>query len=101
MNSIKEYQEAFADAAKKKFPKNVNWTQKDRLLSMQRQLADIGAAIQKEEGIYDHKSIHNTANHCVANLLADLLLLADDRRIDLDEELELTLEWFQSDKNLG
>jgi hypothetical protein len=96
MKSLKEYQKTIAEGAAIKFPNNSRWTAKDRLLSVQRQVADIGAALQKEEGIYDHKSIHNTTNHAIAALLADTLLLVDMRKFDIDEELGKAVDWYQS-----
>lgn len=96
--TLKEYQQAIAAGAAKKFPGNNKWTQKDRLLSMQRQLSDIGAALQKEEGIYNHKSIHNSTNHSIAALIADALLLVEERRFDIEAEMDEAVKWYQDKK---
>ena len=96
MQTLKEYQKAFSTAAAKKFPINAKWNQKDRVLSIQRQLADVGGALQKEEGIYTHDNhAYNDTDHRIAALIADILILVDSRGFDIDTELAEVLKWYQ------
>jgi hypothetical protein len=88
MKTLQEWQKAFAAAARGKFPNNHGWTQQDRLLSILRQLADVSGAIQKEARIYASKNhAHEDPNHRIAALPADILILCDTRRFDLDSKL--------------
>lgn len=104
MKSLKDYQEAFADAVrtnKAKFPHNDKWTAKDRMLSMQRQLADIGAAMHKNEGIYDKEEIKTDTGQRIAGLIADTLLLCEKLTndeiyiVDIDKEVDQALKWYR------
>lgn len=97
MRTITDWQKEFAKEAKRKFPANAKWSQKDRLLSIDRQLADVGGALQKEEGIYNHDNhAYENPNHRIAATIADLLLLVDSRNFNLDEELDKVLDWYKS-----
>jgi len=97
MRSLKEWQDQFASAATAKFPNNTNWSEKDRVLSILRQLADISGALQKEEGILPSSNhAHEDPDHRIAALIADVLILVDERGYNLDEELEKVLTWYQS-----
>jgi len=94
--SLSEWQREFGEAARRKFRNTKKWDQQDRVLSILRQLADVGGAIQKEQSIFpsrDHG--HERPNHRIAALIADILILCDERRLDLYAELEEVLEWFR------
>lgn len=96
MKNLSEWQKEFGEAAKKKFPNVKDWDQQDRLLSVLRQLADVGGAIQNEQDIFPSKDhAHTDPNHRIAALLADILILCDERGLDLDVELGKVLEWFR------
>jgi hypothetical protein len=67
------------------------------LLSILPQFGDVGAAIQKEQGIFasnDHG--HDDPNHRIAALIADILILCDERKLDLDTELGEVMDWFRT-----
>ena len=96
MKTLSERQKEIVDAARRKFPNIENWNQQDRLLSVLRQLADVGGAIQNEQGIFPSKDdAHTDPNHRIAALIADILVLCHERNLDLDFELGRVLEWFR------
>ncbi|MFA6256685.1 MAG: hypothetical protein WCT29_00010 [Candidatus Paceibacterota bacterium] len=98
MKNIKEWQKEFIKASNN-FPTNEKWKEQDRLLSILRQLADVGGGIQKEQGVYNHPNkAYDDPNHRIAALIADILILAGKRNFDLDGELQKVLDWYQ-DKN--
>lgn len=94
MKSIQEWQKIISESAKKKFPNN-NWDQLRRVQSITEQLGDVKAAIQVEQGLLksdDHA--HQNPDHRIAALIADILILAEERGTDVEEELGKVLEWF-------
>ena len=94
MRSIAEWQKAFGAAAERKFPDS-GWSQSDRLSSIRRQLEDVEAALKVESGEArsdDHA--HQDPNHRIAALIADILILAEERGADIETELQKILEWF-------
>jgi hypothetical protein len=96
MKSLQEYQKAFAEAAKKKFDTYDMWDTKDRVLSVQRQLADVSGGLQKEEGIFPHlNKAYDNPDHRIAASIADLLILVDMRGFDIEKELEEVLKWYR------
>jgi hypothetical protein len=97
MKTLAEWQKEFGEAAKEKFPNISAWDQQDRLLSILRQFADVGGAIQKEQGLMDSKDHgHDDPNHRIAAVIADVLILCDERKLDLDTELGKVLDWFRT-----
>ncbi len=98
MKTIQEWQKNFATAAKNKFPNK--WDQKDRLFSILRQLADVGRGIQWEMGSYkmteEEEKHYKSVNHRIAALIADILILCEERKTDLEKELDEVLKWYQS-----
>ena len=96
MKTIKKWQKEFAKAAVRKFPANKKWKEQDRLLSILRQLADVGGGIQKEKNIFPHPNkAYDDPNHRLAALLADILILVDKRGFNLDKELGEVLKWYK------
>jgi len=95
MRSIAEWQEALKMAAERKFP-NSGWDEVRRLQSIQEQLDDVKAAIELERGqrVSDDYAHHNP-NHRIAALIADTLILAEERGADIEGELEKVLAWFE------
>lgn len=90
--TFKEWQKLLAEAANRKYPVNARWTEQDRFLSITRQLADVGAEIQYEQGVYPHRK--GEADHRIAALIADVLILAQMRGADIDTEMERVLEFY-------
>jgi len=94
--TLSEWQEKFGEAARNKFPNIEDWNHQDRLLSILRQLGDVGGAIQKEQDIFSSENhAHDRPNHRIAALIADVLILCDKRGLDLDCEFREVLEWYQ------
>ena len=96
MKTIHEWQKIIAESANRKFPSNVNWSDLDRVKSIEEQLMDVKAAIQVEQGLLksnDHA--HQDPGHRIAALIADILILAEMRNTDVEKELEKVLEWFK------
>jgi isocitrate dehydrogenase kinase/phosphatase len=95
MKSIAEWQKAFKAAADQKFP-DANWDDVRRTQSIQEQLDDVKVALQVERG--EHTSdnhAHTDANHRIGALVADILILAEQRGADVEMELEKALAWFE------
>lgn len=96
MKTLQEWQKEFADAAMKKFPNNIKWVEQDRVLSILRQLADVGGAIQKEQGLLKSDNhAHENPNYRIACLIADIFILCEKRKINLEEELDKVLDWYK------
>ena len=83
---IREWQDLFVVAMNKRFP--TEWTPEQRLLAIQRQLADVSQTIQFGElgGISLHQRI--------AAILPDLFMLCEQHSVNLNEELPKVLAWF-------
>jgi hypothetical protein len=97
MTSIRKWQKDFSKAALKKFPANKKWNEQDRILSILRQLADVSGGIQKEKNIFPHPNkVYNDPNHRIAALIADILVLVDEREFNLEKELGEVLKWYKS-----
>jgi|SRR3989344_1997137 len=97
MKNIGQWQKDFAKFAKKKFPKNRKWSQQDRILSILRQLADVSGGIQKEKGIFPHPNkIYDDPNHRIAALIADVLILCEMRKLNVEKELRAVLNWYKN-----
>lgn len=95
MKSIAEWQKALKAAAERKFPDS-GWTQADRLASIRRQLEDVEASLKVESGeVQSDDHAHQDANHRIAALIADILILAGERGADVETELQKILEWFE------
>ena len=96
MKTIKEWQKLISYSANKKFPENSEKSQLDRIKSIEEQLEDVKAALQVEQGLLnsdDHA--HKDPNHRIAALIADILILAEMRNLDIEPEMKKVLEWFE------
>jgi len=69
------------------------------LLSILRQLADVSKGIQWEKGLYKmtKKQVkeYKSTDHRIAALIADILILCEKRKTNLEEELSEVLKWYQ------
>lgn len=95
MRSIIEWQKALKAAADGRFP-NSGWGEAERVASIQEQLDDVKMALEVERGIRtssDHG--HQDPNHRIGALIADILILAEERGFDAEIELEKVLAWFE------
>lgn len=100
MKSIKEWQKLIADAANRKYPNNLDWTEHRRLHSVAKQFLDVRTSIDVEKKLMqstDHA--HQDPNHRIAAAIADLLILAEMRDADIEAELQKVLEWFEKPKD--
>ncbi|MDO8575748.1 MAG: hypothetical protein Q7R90_00360, partial [bacterium] len=94
MKSLREWQKALGEAAARKFPDS-GWSQTDRLASIHRQLEDVEASLKVEgEEVKSDDHAHQDPNHRIAALIADILILAEERGTDVEGELQKVLEWF-------
>ncbi len=96
MKSISEWQKVLKEASEKKFP-NSGWDEKRRLQSIQEQLDDVKSALEVERGervSEDHA--HQDPNHRIGALIADVLILAQERGANIETELEKVLTWFET-----
>lgn len=94
MKSISEWQKALKEAADRKFPENASGTF-NRINSLQEQLDDVKAAIAVEKGeLRSDDHAHQDADHRIGALIADALILAQERNADIESELEKVLAWF-------
>ena len=95
MKTIHDWQAAFKAAADKKFPAS-GWGEVERIRSIQEQLDDVKAALEVERGERmsdDHA--HQDPDHRIAALIADILILTEERGADIEGELERVLAWFE------
>lgn len=95
MRSIIAWQKAFKAAANQRFP-NSGWGEAERVKSIREQLDDVKAALEVERGTLrsdDHA--HQDPNHRIGALIADILILAEERGFDAENELEKVLAWFE------
>lgn len=70
----------------------------ERVASVQRQLDDLKAALEVARGARtsdDHA--HQDPDHRTAALIADILILAEERGQNIEVELEKVLAWFEGD----
>lgn len=99
MKTIKQWQEEFSNAATKKYPINNKWSHQDRTLSILRQLADVSRGIQWEQNLYSMSEEglkhFKSTNHRIAALLADILILCEERKFDSENELVEVLNWYR------
>jgi hypothetical protein len=98
MQSISDWQKTLKEAADLKFPNNSSGTF-DRVQSIQEQLDDVKAALLVEQGLQksdDHA--HEDPNHRIGALVADIIILAEERGADIENELEKVLAWFKTSK---
>jgi len=95
MKSIREWQKALGEAVKRKFPDS-GWRESDRLSSIRRQLEDVEASLRVESGeAQSDDHAHQDPDHRIAALIADILILAEERGADVETELQKILEWFE------
>lgn len=95
MRSLGEWQKALKAAVDRKFP-NSGWDELRRIQSISEQLADAKAALEVERGertSLDHA--HQDPDHRIGALIADILILAEERGTDVESELEKVLAWFE------
>lgn len=95
MKTISEWQETLKVAADRKFP-NSGWDLLRRVQSVTEQLADVKAALEVERGerVSDDHA-HQDPDHRIGALIADILILAEERGTDIESELEKVLAWFE------
>ncbi len=95
MKNISDWQKTLKSAADARFPGSI-WDNLRRTESIQEQLDDLKAAIEVERGLRtsdDHA--HQDPNHRIGALIADILILAEERGADIESELEKVLAWFE------
>jgi hypothetical protein len=95
MRSIGEWQKVLKAAADRKFPDST-WREAERIASIQRQLNDVKAALEVKRG--ERKSddhAHQNPDHRIAALIADILIFAEERGTDAEDELAKVLAWFE------
>lgn len=95
MRSIPEWQAAMKAAADRRFP-GCDWDNLRRIQSTQDQLDDVKAALEVEAGMRqsdDHA--HQDPNHRIGALVADILILAEERGMNVEDELQKVLDWFE------
>lgn len=100
MKSIREWQHLLKAAADRCFPDS-GWGILERIRSVREQLDDVEAALAVEAGTQtsdDHG--HQDPNHRIGALIADSLILADERNVDIDAELEKVLAWFEEQSKI-
>lgn len=89
MRTVFEWQRLISGAANHKFPNP--YTEDERLEKLQEQLKDVVKSVKAEAG---GQRVSPTANHRIACLIAEALLLAQLRGGDMETELEIVLTWF-------
>lgn len=95
MRTIKEWQQLLKKGADHRFP-NSHWDVSERLASVHRQVDDIQVALTVEEGATRSSHLaHRDPNHSIGALIADALILAEERGVDVEAELEKVLAWFK------
>lgn len=95
MRNITQWQQTLKIASEKKFP-NSGWSQTDRLASIEEQLEDVKASLKVESGeLQSDDHAHQDPNHRIGALIADILILAEERNADIENELEKVLAWFE------
>lgn len=96
MKSIAEWQRILKTAVGRKFPDST-WDEAERVNSIQGQFDDVKAALEVERGVRqssdDHA--HQDPDHRIGALIADILILAEERGADVESELEKVLAWFE------
>lgn len=95
MRSISEWQRVLKAAASRKFPDST-WGEAERVQSVQEQLDDVKAALEIERGArHSDDHAHRDPDHRIAALIADILILAEEREANVESELEKVLAWFE------
>ena len=95
MATLAEWQKILKAAADYRFP-NSGWTLSDRIASVCRQVDDVNAAHAVEQGtLVSDDHAHQDLNHRIGALIADALILAEERGVDTEAELKKVLAWFK------
>ncbi len=95
MRSITDWQKALKAAADARFPES-GWGEPERLASVKAQLDDVMAALEVEHGVRESDDhAHQDPNHRIGALVAEALILAEERGADVESELEKVLGWFE------
>ncbi|MFT5036465.1 MAG: hypothetical protein ACI9VM_000025 [Candidatus Azotimanducaceae bacterium] len=95
MKTLSEWQNALKKAADSKFPDTASGTF-DRVSSLQDQLDDVKAGTAVELGtLQSNDHAHQDVDHRIGALIADALILAEERGSDIELELEKVLAWFE------
>jgi hypothetical protein len=82
-------------AAEQKFP-NSTWDSLRRAQSIQEQLDDVRKALLVERGeLHSDDHAHQNPDHRIAALIADILILAHERGVEIEPHLERVLAWFE------
>lgn len=95
MGRVSYWQVTLKQAADRRFPDS-GWGILERLASIQEQLDDVCAALEVERGerVSDDHA-HQDPDHRIAALIADILILAEERGANIEAELEKVLAWFE------
>lgn len=95
MRNVSDWQKELKAGAERKFL-NSGWDEARRLQSIQEQLDDVKAALAVERGeLTSDDHAHKEPNHRIGALIADILILAEERGADIESELEKVLAWFE------
>lgn len=95
MRNITQWQQTLKTASERKF-RSSGWSQTDRLASIEEQLNDVKASLKVESGeLQSDDHAHQDPNHRIGALIADILILAEERGVDVEDELEKVLAWFE------
>ncbi|PIR84916.1 hypothetical protein COU16_00145 [Candidatus Kaiserbacteria bacterium CG10_big_fil_rev_8_21_14_0_10_47_16] len=95
MKTITEWQKVLKAAADRRFPDS-GWGEKERIESIERQLDDakVALACARGERVSDYHG-HQDPDHRIAALIADILIFAEERDTDVEDELEKVRAWFE------
>lgn len=103
MRNIEDWKKIIAESADQKFPKNINRTEIDCVNSIKRNFQDVEEGILRElepsgteESDLLNDDLHGNKepNYRIACLIADILILAEKRKVNIEGELAGALKWF-------
>ena len=92
MKTIEEWKKLFVEAINKKFGSS---SQEERLAFMEQDLKDIAMSLKHENGELesdDHR--YKNPNERIAGLFSNVFVLANQRDMDLEKELQKALDWY-------
>lgn len=97
MKTITEWQKALKSAADRRFPDS-GWGEVERVESIERQLDDVKVALACERGerVSEYHG-HQDPDHRIAALIADILIFAEERNANIEDELTKVLAWFEGE----
>lgn len=88
---INYWKNRVADTYKEKF-QNQDWSIQDRILSVVSQCASLAEKVQFNQGKRKINKQHESDAHLVMDILLDVLILCSNLDIDIDKNLEDTLQ---------